>query len=648
MIRIFTLSAVCFLFFHAGANNHDCGKRCAHRAVRSGTSADYYQNSKMNLYDLKYLKLDLQVTPQSRVISGSCMYRAVVKAAMDTFAIEFRQNMLVDSVVVNGLRQNFTRNNDHIYIPFATPVAVATQLQVTFHYRGTASSAAIFSGQSSVGLRYTASVSESFQAREWFPAKQLLNDKIDSADLWFTTGSTFRVGSNGLLKEVVTLPGSLKQYRWATRYPMSYYLPSFAVANYMEYTNYATPAALAGDTIPVVHLLVDNAGYFSNVKGNLDKTPRFIETLSDLYGLYPFYNEKYGHKQASIGGGMEHQTMSTMDNFSTGLIAHELGHQWWGDYVTCATWSDIWINEGFATYSEYLTIEKLPLLYPGTTAATTMQATHNNVMTSPGGSVYIPPADAYNEGRIFNGRLSYDKGSAIIHTLRFYMQNDSVFFRTLRTFLQQYRDSFATGNDFKLVAETVSGKNLNDFFNQWYYGEGYPTYSVGYGRQGNNLLLTLSQTTSAPAVVPFFKGLVELKITSAQGDTTIIVDHQSNSQQFTIPYAKNPTGVEIDPNNWIINKVGTVVTSVSNLSASQAGIRVFPNPSKGGLTITLPPTGFNRVRILDVSGKIISTEKIRSGNMTVTTKLSGPAGVYLVQVSGQKGTVVERVLLAAD
>ena len=331
----------------------------------------------------------------------------------------------------------------------------------------------------------------------------------------------------------------------------------------MEYLNYAKPLVMSPDSILIQHYLVDNVTYFNSVKANLDKTPAFIEKLSELFGLYPFKNEKYGHAHASIGGGMEHQTMSTMNSFGSTLIAHELGHQWWGDNVTCASWNDIWLNEGFASYCEYLLVEKQPLLFPTTNAPAYMQSVHNNVLSSPTGSVFVPNASVFDEGRIFSGRLSYNKGSAIIHHLRFEMQDDNLFFQTLQNFQQQFKDSVATATDFKQVAEATSGKNFTDFFNQWYYGEGYPTFNITYFRpNSDSLLLLVNQTVSAPGITPFFKGLYELKITSEQGDTTVLINMVANNQIFKYRTAKVPTGIIVDPNNWVLNQTGTITNGI--------------------------------------------------------------------------------------
>ncbi len=538
-----------------------CREKCNHAHISSREQqVAYYQYPAMAKYDVKYLKLDLAVETGSRFISGTSLTVVQAMQSLDSFVTEFKNNMIVDSVFINGVKMNFSRGADHVYIPLSPIITSGSLVNVLFYYKGTASSGAVFTGTvSSNGLNYTATLSESYQAREWFPVKQILRDKIDSADIWITTSATNKAGSNGLLVAVENLPLSKKLYKWKSRYPMNYYMPSFSVGNYMEYLNYAKPAAMAPDSILIQHYIVDDENYFLSNKTNLDKTPVFIEKFSELFGLYPFKNEKYGHAHASIGGGMEHQTMSTMNSFGSTLIAHELGHQWWGDDVTCASWNHIWLNEGFASYCEYLAIEKLPALFTTTTASAFMQSVHNNVLSSATGSVFVPEASVFDENRIFSSRLSYNKGSAIIHNLRFEMQDDNLFFQTLKNYQQQFKGSVATANDFKAVAEATSGKNFTDFFNQWYYGEGYPTFNVTFIKQGtDSIILIVNETVSAPSVTPFFKGLYEFRITSAQGDTVLKANMTANNQQFKFLYNKTPNGIVVDPNNWVLNATGTI------------------------------------------------------------------------------------------
>ncbi|MEO5985225.1 MAG: hypothetical protein ABIP80_06935, partial [Ferruginibacter sp.] len=256
--------------------------------IGGSSQVSYYQYPSMNKYDVKYLKLNLEIEAGSRIISGSALTIAKATAPLDSFIIELKNNMIVDSVIINGTRRTFSHSADHIYIPLNPVISAGANIEALIFYNGIGGNG-IFSGTVTTnGLIYTASLSESFQAREWFPAKQILNDKIDSADLWFTTSSNTKVGSNGLLKSIVPLPTGRVQYQWKERYPMNYYMPSFSAGNYLEYLNYAKPAAIAPDSILILHYIVNNPSYFASVKENLDKTPRFLEKMSELFSMYPF------------------------------------------------------------------------------------------------------------------------------------------------------------------------------------------------------------------------------------------------------------------------------------------------------------------------------------------------------------------------
>lgn len=608
---------------------------------------NYFQYPTMNKYDIRYLKLDLSMEANSRAISGTALTRARAVQPLDSFVIELRNNMIVDSVFINGVRTAFQRGSDHIFVPIAPALPTGTMVDALIYYRGTANANAVFAGvQSSTGLIYTATLSESYQAREWFPAKQFLPDKIDSSEIWITTDAANRVGSNGLLTSVVDLPNNKRQHRWKTRYKENYYMPSVAIGNHLEYVNYAKPAAMAPDSIPILHYIVNNPTYFNSVKPNLDRTPAFVERQSFLFGLYPFRNEKYGHAHGIIGGAMEHQTMSTMSGFTLQLIAHELAHQWFGDNVTCATWNHIWINEGFASYSEYLMMESFPSFYAPNTAAAQMQNVHNDVLSQPGGSVFVPDASVYDESRIFNFRLSYNKGSAIIHTLRFEMQSDTLFFRTLRNFQQQFKDSVATANDFKAVAEATAGRSFTDYFNQWYYGEGYPTFNVDYSKQGDSIVLFVNQTVSMPSVTPFFRGLYEFTINTNLGDTTVRVNMTANNQFFRFRSNRIPTGVVVDPNNWVLNRVGSITTGINDPANVSGEVQLFPNPAKDNISLTYPAQWFEELLIFDQSGRLLLQRPVPRGSTRITVPISLSPGIYLLRMRGAGKVAVKKVVVA--
>ena len=249
-----------------------------------------------------------------------------------------------------------------------------------------------------------------------------------------------------MLKNVVNLPNGKSRYEWKHKHPISYYLVSVAVAKYVEFNVFAHPAG-STDSILIQNFVYDNPATLQNFQQDIEETADFVELFSDLYGPYPFKDEKYGHCMAPLGGGMEHQTMTTQGSFNKNLTAHELGHQWFGDHVTCASWADIWVNEGFATYSEYLMLENL---YPGEEVAE-MAGNHSSVMSQNNGAVWVE--DSLNGSRLFSSRLTYNKGASIIHTFRFILNNDSIFFRVLKKYLTKYSDSTALGTDLQKLLE---------------------------------------------------------------------------------------------------------------------------------------------------------------------------------------------------
>ena len=336
---------------------------------------------------------------------------------------------------------------------------------------------------------------------------------------------------------------------------------------------------------------------------------------------------------APISGGMEHQTMTTQGFFEKTLTSHELGHQWWGDNVTCASWSDIWVNEGFASYSEYLMLENL---YPNEKVQH-MTDVHNNVMTQAGGSVWF--TDSLNENRIFSGRLTYDKGAAIIHSLRYLVNNDTLFFNTLRAFQTDFADSVAVGVDIRDKFMETTGLNLTSFFEQWYFGEGYPNYSIRYRQVGNELLMQISHTASKPSVTPTFTNPIDVRIfRQGLADTTIRFSISSNDELFTVPFSGTITGnMAIDAKNWIVNKVGSITQDntigISEIIAEKE-LQIIPNPTNGLFSIgNLTENAV--VEVYEMNGK-----KIYSKSIIPSEKIdlrSFGNGTYLVEIQIENG-----------
>jgi aminopeptidase N len=187
-----------------------------------------------------------------------------------------------------------------------------------------------------------------------------------------------------------------------------------------------------------------------------------MNLYADLFEPYPYADEKYGHAEFGWGGGMEHTTVSFMGGLGRGLIAHELGHQWFGDKVTCGSWQDVWLNEGFATYLAGMVIENLD---GEADFRSWKQDQISSVTYYPDGSVYIPAQDTTSVNRIFSSRLSYNKGSMVLHMLRKKL-GDAVFFQGLREYLDDpnLAYGYAKTPDLMQHLESASGEDLTEFF----------------------------------------------------------------------------------------------------------------------------------------------------------------------------------------
>jgi len=411
----------------------------------------FSQNILEDKYDVKQYILDLQISNSSTVISGNVIINAKVNAiSMDTFVVDLidtivanQTYMVVDSVFVNGVSNVFQHHNDFIFIPLTTAIPQNQAFSAQIYYHGNGhNSGSIYYNYNGIytktysGNTQSYSLGEPFGAKIWFPVKQVLTDKADSVTFYITTDSTNITGSNGLLISKTTLSNGKCKYKWVTHYPIAYYLISFVVGRPYEEKTYYTPLTNQ-DSVLMQNFLIYNSTYYPIHLVALEKTNELMYLYSEIFGTYPFKNEKYGNCVIGVGwDGMEHQTLSTMgylslDTTMTDLgvfycwvTAHEFAHHWFGDYVTCATWNDVWLNEGLGSYVEYIALQNIEGQFR---ADLWINAYHTYIKSSPGGSVYVPNSQLLNPARIFDARLSYCKGAAVTHMLRYEINNDSIY-----------------------------------------------------------------------------------------------------------------------------------------------------------------------------------------------------------------------------
>lgn len=592
-----------------------------------------------NNYDVNYYRCRWEVTPVNRYIKGSVMMRFRTTAAAASITLDLHVQLGVDSVVYHGSNIAFTRGNDNsLRLNFPTAITSGSLDSVRIHYQGTAPNSGYYVTATHNGTPILYTQSESYGASHWWPCKDMNVDKADSVDLYVTYPSTYVASSNGMAVSE-TVSGANKTTYFKHRYPISTYLVAIAVTNYSVFNDMAV---LASRTVPLtLHCYPENATVFQSVLG----TAKFsMEQFSPLIGEYPFANERYGQTQWNLGGGMEHQTNTFLGSTGPSLVAHELAHQWFGDRVTCRSWSDIWLNEGFATYMEF----QYMLLTAPSTRVAYLQAWANTITTSAGGSVYIIPADTLNENRIFDNRLTYKKGGYLGVMLRWKL-GDSAFYRGLRRYLADPAVSYGTAltADLQRNLEAESGLSLTEFFNDWFYGQGYPNYSAVWSQQnGGSVSVTLSQTQSH-ASVSFFEMPVPLQFKNATRDTTVIANHTQSGQAFTFNLDFVPDTMIIDPQLWILSKTKTVQrlsTSVSSLAWNEQ-VRLYPNPATGTVFITLPNTAGSGTsyRLVNAGGQTLRGGLLAGNGANRQIDVSGLAsGNYWLELADRLGRVLAR------
>ena len=613
------------------ANNNNCAHQSRNAKAKITVAAP-----EEDQYDVHYVKLEINATNASTSISGHTTSKAnVVAAAMPEYFFELSNQLIIDSAKINGQLLNVTQVSNVVNkIVLPAPLSQNTLFTAEVFYHGAPTGGTGFftngilnQTNASIPAQVTHTVSAAIHSRDWWPCKQSLTDKIDSADIWITVPMGLKVASNGLLKNITPVTSGFDRYEWTTRYPVDYYLLSFSVAPYNEY-NYYVHFSGSNDSMLVQNFIYDHPSVLQQSQDELDSIGHMINHFSTIFSKYPFSKEKFGICQTPLGGGMENQTMASLGSLDATLIAHELSHQWWGDNVTCASLKDMWLNEGFATYSEQLFVEHFRSPAQALSLRTSV---FNQVMTSIGGSVYVD--DTTNEWRIYDGRLTYYKGAAVAHMLRYMINNDSVYFQLLKNYQQQYAYSTATTEDLKNLANQISGLSLDTFFQQWIYKEGYPTYSAKWFQNGNQVLLKLSHTASKPLSVPVFKLPVEVKLSSGQGDTIIRVYNDQPSQFYFLNWNNAMTGLTIDPNNHILNKLGSITKDSSLLglnSLEQNKQEIFPNPSSTEWRIKNIPINSN-ISLVDASGKKLISMITASDSISIPCG-NLPSGVYVLTI----------------
>jgi aminopeptidase N len=599
------------------------------------------QNLNTGNYDVKYHRLELNVDPSLAAISGDITTYFEAKEAITEITFDLADNMIVSQVLQRGNSLNFTQNiNDELVITLPVPQNQGVLDSLIISYSGNPISSGFGSFEQSThnGDPIIWTLSEPYGAKGWWPCKQDLIDKIDSIDVYITTpefnpsNETYVAVSNGI-EVSQSVVDSEKVTHYKHRHPIPAYLIAIAVTNYEVYSHQVPNN---GNPFDIINYVYPES--LATAQNSTEVTVDIMNLFINLFEDYPFADEKYGHAQFGWGGGMEHTTVSFMGSFSRGLIAHELAHQWFGNKITCGSWKDIWLNEGFATYLAALTIENLD---GETNFKTWRQQTVNNITSQPNGAVYLTDQDTTSVSRIFNGRLSYNKGAMVLHMLRKKL-GDTNFFQGLQDYLATPTLAFdyAKTQDFEDAMELSTGVILGEFFSDWIYNQGYPSYSVNWNQTGNQLQIQILQTQSHPSV-SFFEAGVPLRVQGSLGESLdLVLDHNTNNQQFIETVNFTVQDISFDPDNHLISKNNAVTLSTDSFNLD-TDLTIHPSPTTSVINISKPEAlEVKSIKIYNSLGQVV----LQSGWSSQLNLSTLASGILFVQFQTEDRTIHKRII----
>ncbi|MFC1572757.1 M1 family aminopeptidase [Candidatus Eisenbacteria bacterium] len=553
----------------------------------------------------------------------------------------------------------YSRGNNLITIILDAPLSVGELFEVAVDYGGKPPSVGgpvqgdpfnfAAHGSADDGTRapsiFTLSVPNRCGA--WWPCKDVLSDKA-TIDLSVTVLNGLVVASNGTMARPTYRPDGRTNYYWSHDYPISPYLVSLAVSNYVVLEDSVTIEADSGAvTVPLVYYVypedVENARY------DFERVGDALAFYSTLFGPYPFRNEKYAMAEVMSGSGMEHQTCTSLgskfvkgDRRHEWIYVHELAHQWWGDWVGLKDWRDVWLNEGFATYCEALWVEHTD----GREAFLAYVADFDSDPPPEGmgfyGPIYDPPA-------LF-GPTPYKKGAWVLHMLR-HIVGDNNFFEILRTFAERHGGEDAVDTaDFQAVCEEIHGATLESFFSQWIHSPGRPHYRSrwGFTREGDDYELSL-RITQTQDHLDVYEMPIDVEIETAAGTQSRVVENTERDQTFVLTLDDEPIDVRIDPANWILKALAPPLPPVSRLTPQ-------PNPALGQCVISyvLPEESHVSLGVYDLAGRLIRSlvdqrqqgiEQVTSWDGRDDREQQVASGVYYLRLDTPSSAATTPVVL---
>jgi aminopeptidase N len=622
---LFVLLIICNFVIGQDFSTMTGAEICAYQKSHStnvGTLLGDSPNTPIHSYDVLKYTLNLDIyncfkTAGSKAFSGSDIINFRVDSTLNSIQLNaVYTSLVIDSIrLLSGTVLIFNHNSSTNILTVTldrtyNPTEIVT---IKIYYRHNNVTDNAFNSTTS-GYVFTDCEPEG--ARKWFPCWDKPSDKA-LTDIMVKVPSNVVLGSNGRLQDS-TLSADSLWYHWVSRDPMSTYLVVLTGKTGFTYdVVWWHKLSNPNDSIPI-RLYYAPGENIAPIKTAIADMTTFY---SQIFCEQPF--EKNGFASVSgYGGGMENQTLTTI--YPTGwssvvsLISHEYGHQWFGDMITCGTWADIWLNEGFATYCESLYTEHISGYAAYKTRVTSNASGY--LSSNPGWAMYNPAwiNTTPPNSTLFNTAITYYKGSCVLHMLR-YTIGDSLFFAAFKAYASDtvnFKLKNAVTDDFTTKISAVAGQDLTWFIDEWVKQPNHPTYQNTYGilnlGSGNwRVNFTAIQTQSNTV---FHKMPIVIKVSFSSGsDSSIRVMNDVNNQLFSFDFNRQPTIVAFDPNNDILLKTATLtlgINKISNIVPDKFEMyQNYPNPFNPVTNIRyqIAKNSFVTLKIYDVLGKEVET-----------------------------------------
>jgi hypothetical protein len=536
-------------------------KRAAFEAYRKtgvGAAKTWASPELPSTFDVTHYDLDLHVDPSAQVLSGSVtMDFTAIEDQLSEIQLDADLGLRVLSVLLLGDERFpydtpaplvFEHADDRLVITLPQPLPAGDRARLQVTYGGHAWRSGLIGSTgvnwySNAGTPVIHTFAQPYGARIWWPCSDRPDDKA-TVSLTVTVPDDLDVAANGLERWRLDNGDGTATSAWSSIYPVPTYLVVMHISDFVY--SESTYTGLDGTTMPVGLWAMPDVA--DQAETDLAVTVPQIEVMAENWGEYPFLNEKYGNATVFFGGGMEHQTMTTLSVFQVGnawmqwLNVHELGHQWWGDWVTMDDWRHIWLNEGFATHTEWLWAEHLG---PDVLAQ------------------YLKDEDwrGWFSGPVFDNPVPfswtiYAKGSWVAWMLR-HVIGDDAFFDAMASYRAEHAGGTATTDDLREAMEEAGNTELDWFFDQWVYGLYRPRYVYEWSNgDGSVLALKVRQVQTNTGL---FRMPMNIRVASAAGTEDHRVWIEDDAEQIIeVQLQADATAVTLNPDTRVLCEIAHI------------------------------------------------------------------------------------------